>query len=221
MVYSSLRATIFFVVLFFSNLLIAKELSFENIRLGSLYSNQNFQNYNEIARSSNPTGEHIYIKFSFMDLTEISITVRKSDKRIIFIEKDWFFPNPQADLNLYPFDIKNLVLGNSILKKVQNNFPFKGFHYKCVKDILKDGAFITIWSFENPTNSNQVINFVFKISKDFITEGLIPEYMLDKNIASIRGNSILVAAIIAEKEYLESIWCSEKNQPPLSLKIYS
>ena len=73
MVYSSLRVTIFFVVLFFSNLLIAKELSFENIRLGSLYSKQNFQNYNEIARSSNPTGEHIYIKFSFTDLTEISI----------------------------------------------------------------------------------------------------------------------------------------------------
>lgn len=140
-------------------------------------------------------------KYKTMNGNDFSVTTQNG--KIVFMENDWL----QDAKSTKPL-FSNFVFGKTSLKDIRKTFGNNGFAYQnqMAIQLEKHVILFNCYEFDSPNNEVLAVITKVEVSDEITNENLAERAKLD-------------AIIIADKDYLDTIWSGNKIYDPNYKKI--
>lgn len=144
------------------------------------------------------------IKYKTENGNDFSITTKNG--QVVYLENDWL----QTVEGNKPL-LSQFIFGETSLQDIRSYFGTNGFTFTKTAGFATDNALIEFNCFEIDSPNNEILVCVTKLQ-------------INKDVNDIEYNTIakylkLDAIIIADNEYLEKLWGSQKSYDPNYKKV--
>ncbi|TBD75923.1 hypothetical protein [Rhizobium ruizarguesonis] len=150
-------------------------------------------------------GPHTIEKYKLSGGNELSVTYHRASGKIVYLETDWGGETAGAFS-----DFEGFKFGKTTLSEIRTRLRSNGISFKARPPVTPtpDGGLALFNSFEI-NGSGTIATFVTSVSAVTVTS--IKEKGLNPNIGDVAK---LQAVIVGERDYLETIWGSDKTKSP-------
>ncbi|WP_155248966.1 hypothetical protein [Rhizobium leguminosarum] len=150
-------------------------------------------------------GPHTIEKYTLSGGNELSVTYHRASGKIVYLETDWGGETAGAFS-----DFEGFKFGKTTLSEIRTKLGSNGMSFKDRPPVTPtpDGGLALFNSYE-VNGSGTIATFVTSVSA--VTVKSIKENGSNPNVGDIAK---LEAVIVGEKDYLETIWGSDKTKSP-------
>ena len=142
---------------------------------------------------SEKSGKSPMIKYRTQDGNDLSVTTQNG--KVVYIENDWL-----QDSNSRKPLLTNFEFGKTSIKEIIQRFDTRGFVHKRVSHIKTETDLIEFYCFELDSPNNEILALVTKVS---LSNKALAWYNAEEHL-------LLEAVILANKDYLDEIWGTDK-----------
>jgi hypothetical protein len=139
------------------------------------------------------SGKSPMTKYRTEDGNDLSFTTQNG--KIVYIENDWL-----QDTNSTKPLLTNFEFGKTSIKEIIQVFGTRGFVHKRVANIKTETDLIEFYCFELDSPNNEILALVTKLS---LSNKEVTWYNAEEHL-------MLEAVILADKDFLDELWGSDK-----------